>query len=50
MTNTEDDQRRSAAEEEVSGRDKATESEPTKTGHSTAETQEERNKEDEPPS
>jgi hypothetical protein len=33
----------------ASGRDKATESEPTEAGHSTSATQPERNREDEPP-
>ena len=33
----------------VTGRDRETESEPTESGHSTADTQVERNEEDEPP-
>jgi hypothetical protein len=49
MSGTERDDAQPRDHDGVSGRDRDTESEPTESGHSTSDTQEERNREDEPP-
>lgn len=49
MTHADDADDQHQDDDKVSGRDRATESEPTESGHSTADTQEERNREDESP-